>query len=420
MSLRSEPARGMVYGTLPLMPAALDGLRILDLTQYESGTACTQALAWLGADVVKIERPGTGDPGRSIAADFEFEDSEYFLYWNANKRSVTLALDQPEGRDLLLRMLPRFDVLVENFGPGVTEKLALGYEEVRGAHPEVIYASIRGFGADGPYSRYKCFDSVAQAAAGALSVTGLEDGPPMRPGPTTGDSGTGVQMALAITAAWAQRLRTGKGQHIEISMQEAMTYFMRTAIAMGSRFGTQAARRMGTGYGPLIDLYPTRPFGTNDYVYIMVVTERMWQDLCAAIGHPEWRDDPRFETARKRLENAEPLRAALTEFAAQHDKHSAMRILAEAGVPASAVFDSLDLFNDPHLEERGFITSFEHPELGTLRLLGSPFRMSESQVEIEAAPRLGEHTDAVLEAELELSSTEIAALRARGVVGDRT
>ena len=168
------------------MAAALDGLRILDLTQYESGTACTQALAWLGAEVVKIERPGTGDPGRAIAGDFQFEDSEYFLYWNANKKSVALALDQEAGRDLLFQLVPRFDVFIENFGPGVVEKLGLEYEQVRAVHDTVIYASIKGYGSTGPYAQYKCFDMVAQAAAGAFSVTGDPEGPPMRPGPTTG------------------------------------------------------------------------------------------------------------------------------------------------------------------------------------------------------------------------------------------
>src|SRR5215217_4417088 len=201
------------------MPA-LDGMRILDLSQYEAGPSATQALAWLGADVVKVERPGAGDPGRG--GQF-IHDPAYFMNWNANKRSVALDIGIPEGRALLLEMLPRFDVVVENFGPGVVERLELDYDQVRAVHPPVIYASVKGFGLSGPYADYKCFDSVAMAMAGAFSVTGLPEGPPLPPGPTMGDAGTGMQLALAICAAYIQRLRTGEGQRIELSMQEAMT-----------------------------------------------------------------------------------------------------------------------------------------------------------------------------------------------------
>ncbi len=401
------------------MPA-LDGLRILDLTQYEAGTSCTQALAWLGADVVKVERPGTGDPGRDLAADFDYEDSEYFVNWNSSKRSITLALDRPEGRALLLDLVTKFDVLVENFGPGVMAKLGLDYESVRERKPDVIYASIRGFGASGPYAGYKCFDMVAQAAAGAFSVTGESDGPPMRPGPTLGDSGSGVQMALAITAAWVQKLRTGEGQQIELSMQEAATYFMRTVIAMGSRWGTQAAARTGTGLGALIDLYPCKPFGPNDYLYVMAVTPRMWEDLARAIGRAELIEDPRFRTPADRAENGEALAAEITAFTRRHTKHEAMRIVAEAGVPASAIFDTLDLFGDPHLGARGFVKTLPHDVHGEVRVLGWPARMSRSEVEIRPAPRLGEHTDEVLTRDLGLDATRVEALRKAGVLGERT
>ncbi len=221
------------------MPA-LDGLRILDLTQYEAGPSATQALAWFGADVVKVEPPGVGDPARGM----DNVPRDYFMYWNCNKRSVVLDLSTPEGRDLLLRLAPRFDVLVENYGPGVVDKLDIGEDVVRQANPGIIYASVKGFGLSGPYANRKCFDGVAQATAGALSTTGYPDGEPLLPGPTTGDSGTGVQLALAIVAAYVQKLRTGEGQRIEISMQEAMTYFMRTRIAMAPGWGENAAPRV--------------------------------------------------------------------------------------------------------------------------------------------------------------------------------
>ena len=221
------------------MPA-LDGMRVLDMTQYEAGTSCTQALAWFGADVVKVEAPEHGDPGRAVGRNENMEYSAYFCNWNANKRSVAINLRSTEGRDLFMRLLPSFDVFVENYGPGVVERLQLDYETLKAAHPPLIYARLKGFGTSGPYSDFKSYDMIAQAAGGAFSVTGEADRPPVIPGPTTGDSGTGVQLAMSILAAYVQRLRTGEGQQIEISMQEAMTYYMRTRVAIGSKWGTQA------------------------------------------------------------------------------------------------------------------------------------------------------------------------------------
>ncbi len=398
------------------MPA-LDGLRILDLTQYEAGTSCTQALAWLGADVVKVERPGTGDPGRGLAGGRTTDDSEYFLNWNSNKRSVAINLASPEGRDLLLKLAPRFDILVENFGPGVVEKLRLDYDSVREVHPEVIYGRIKGFGNSGPYSDYKCFDPVAQAAGGAMSITGDPDGPPLRPGTTIGDCGTGVLMALALCAAHANQLRTGKGQLVEISMQEGVTWFMRTAVAMGGEFGSKAAPRSGTGRGAMMNLYPCKPFGPNDYVYMLVVTNRMWEALCGAIGREDLAADPRFETPKGRFDNSEELAEVIAEWTGRHTKREAMSILGDAGVPASAVLDTLDLFADPHLNDRGFVRTVHHESKGPVRVLGSPMNLSGNDVEIEAAPLLGRHTDSVLANELNLSQPEIDRLRADGVLG---
>ncbi len=398
------------------MPA-LDGLRILDLTQYEAGTSCTQALAWLGADVVKVERPGTGDPGRGVANGRSAADSEYFINWNSNKRSMAIDLVSEEGRDLLLRLAPRFDILVENFGPGVVEKLRLDYDSIRDVHPEIIYGRIKGFGATGPYSRYKCFDPVAQAAGGAMSITGEDGGPPLRPGTTIGDCGTGVLMALALCAAHASRLRTGKGQLVEISMQEGVTWFMRTAVAMGGDFGARPAPRSGAGRGAMMNLYPCKPFGPNDYVYLLVVTNRMWKALCGAMGREDLAADPRYSTPRRRFENGGDLVAVISAWTRRRTKHEAMAILGAAGVPASAVLDTLDLFADPHLNERGFVHTVDHEALGPVRVLGSPMNLSDSQVEIEAAPLLGRHTDSVLADELDLSQPEIDRLRANGVLG---
>jgi len=396
--------------------AALTGLRILDLTQWEAGTSCTQALAWLGADVVKIEPPESGDPGRTLTRGY-WEGSEYFINWNSNKRSVAINLRDPKGRDLLLSMVPEFDVFIENFGPGVVEKLDIGYDVIKKIHPEVIYAQIKGFGLSGPYAKYKCFDMVAQAAAGALSITGEPGGPPTRPGPTLGDSGSGVQMALAVTAAYAQKLRDGNGQHIEISMQESVTYFMRTMIALGAKGGTAVAPRIGNKFDPTINLFACKPFGPNDYVYLMSVTERHWEVFCTAIGQTELSRDPRFVDLKARQEHGDELGAIISAWMEERTKHDAMHELCEAGIPASAVFDTVDLFSDPHLNERGFIHRFPHDDPNVnIALLGWPARMSASHVPIKLAPDLGEHTTEVLQAELGLSAEAIEQLIAEGVV----
>ena len=396
------------------MPA-LDGLRVLDMTQYEAGTSCTQALAWLGADVVKVESTTIGDPGRGVATGTDY--SPYFCNWNANKKSVAINLQKPEGRELLMKLLPRFDVFVENYGPGVAERLEVTYEHLKGVHPQLIHAQIKGFGDSGPYATYKSYDMVAQAASGAFSVTGTAEGPPLLPGPTMGDSGTGVQLGMAILAAYIQRLRTGEGQHIEISMQEAMTYFMRTRIAFGADWGREAAPRAGNsmGAGPT-GLYPCKPFGPNDYVFLITVTAQHWDALCMAIERPDLIVDPRFESGLARLQNGEALYEEVATWTREHSKSDAMRILGEASVPCSATLDTRDLYEDPHLLARDFVKTIDHPQHGEVRLLGFAPRMSGSDVPLSRAPLLGEHTEAVLEAELGMAPSDLSALAEKGVI----
>ena len=399
------------------MPA-LDELRVLDMTQYEAGTSCTQALAWLGADVVKIEPPGHGDPGRAVGLSGDQEYSAYFCNWNANKRSVVLNLRSEEGRELLFKLLPSFDVFVENYGPGVTERLGLTYDDLRAVHPSVIYARLKGFGTSGPYSDFKSYDMIAQAAAGACSVTGEADGPPLMPGPTVGDSGTGVQLAMAILAAYIQRSRTGEGQEIEISMQEAMTYYMRTRIATGSKWGSRPTRRSGNIHGlPPVNLYPCKPFGPNDWVYLMPVTNGHWDVLCSAMDRADLLVDERFRDLGNRRKNGAELYELIAAWTGDQTKHEVMEILGSAGVPCSATLDTEELHTDPHLVERGFVHHLEHPSHGEVPLLGFAPRMSASDVELTRAPLLGEHTDEVLTSELDLSDNELETLRDSQAIG---
>jgi formyl-CoA transferase len=393
------------------MPA-LDGMRILDMTQYEAGTACTQALAWLGADVVKVEAPGMGDPGRWVAGR-----DDYFWNWNANKRGIALNLAKPEARDLLLQLLPRFDVFVENYGPGVIEKFDLEYETLKEVHPGLIYAQIKGFGTTGPYAQYRAYDMSAQAAAGTFSVTGEAGGPPMLPGPTIGDSGTGVQCAMAILAAYVQCLRTGEGQRIELSMQEALTYFMRTRISFGADWGRGVSPRAGSGVGTgPSGLYPCKPGGPNDWAFVLAVTAAHTDRLYMAIDRPDLITDERFATDEGRLRNSKALYEEIAQWTGQRTKHEVMHHLAGADVPCSATFDTRDLFDDPHLNERGFVHTVEHPTHGDVRMLGFPPRMSGSHVPFAPPPELGEHTSSVLSEELGIDDERLQALREAGAI----
>ncbi len=389
------------------MNAALDGLRILDMTQYEAGTSATQMLAWLGADVVKIESPH-GDPGRRAFALGE-EDSQYFLNYNSNKRSIVLDLKTPAGRQVLLDLVPRFDAFIENFGPGVIEQLDIGYEVMSALNPGIIYARIKGYGLSGPHANWKCFDPLAQAAAGAFSITGEADGPPVKPGPTMADSGTGMQAALAITAAWAQKLRTGEGQLIEISMQEVMTMFMRTTGV--TQWGREPVRRRGHRGGAPTGMYPCAPGGPNDSVYMLISDTRMWDRLCVTIGRDDLLTDERFASGRLRIAHADELDAEVAAWTSKHTKFEAMRILCEGGVAASAIYDTMEVLHDPHLAARGFVQQVEHPAQGPITLMRSPLRMSGSEVPLQPAPVLGADTEAVLSAELGLDADSLRSLR---------
>lgn len=393
---------------------ALSGIRVLDLSQFESGPSCTQLLAWLGADVVKVEHPGFGDQGRGRRPGRE-TDSHYFLLLNQNKRSVTLDLKSDAGREVFLRMLPAFDVLVENASLGQMEKLDLGWETLRGVHPGLIYASVRGFGDSGPYAGFKSFDMIAQAAGGAMSVNGEADGPPLRLGVTLGDTGTGLHLAVGILAAYVQRERTGEGQRVELSMQEAVMNYLRVAM-IGHYLTGGPAPRSGNRLPVMsADLYPCAPGGPNDFVYIAIQSPAMWEGVLKTIDRTDLVDDEGFSSRRWRREHPQEVRGLIEPWTAERDKFEVMEAFGANGVPCSAVHDTTDLFSNRHLVERGSVVRVEHPGLGEVEVPANPVRLSSSPTRADRAPLLGEHNREVY-AEAGLSDADLERLEADGVI----
>jgi formyl-CoA transferase len=399
------------------MDKALAGLKILDFTQFEAGTSCTELLAWFGADVIKVEMPGSGDQGRALMTDKPGLDSHYFILLNANKRAITLNLKHARGRELVLEMVKKVDVVAENFSLGTLESLGLGYDRLRQINPRLIYVTIKGFGTYGPYSQYKSFDMIAQATGGAMTITGSPGSPPLKPGPTIGDTGTGVHAACGVLAAYIQRQRTGRGQKVEVAMQDAVLNFVRPSL-LGSYVTHKPVTRNGNhlkGTAPS-DIYPCAPCGDNDYVYIICVSEEMWQSLCAAIGRPELVDDERFKERRARNKNLDQLSSIISEWTRQRSKHEVMTTLGEAGVPCGKVLDTLELFEDPHLRERGMMTTVNHPVRGELSMPGCPVQLEDSSVPVTSAPLLGEHNREVYAELLGIGADELERMKNDGVI----
>jgi len=393
--------------------AALAGLKVVDLTQYEAGTSCTQALAWLGADVVKIEPPG-GENGRFASSDKGDLDSCYFIIMNANKRSVVCDLRSPRGKDVLTRMIRQADVMIENMSPGGIERLGFGYDVVEQLNPRIVYAQIKGFAPDGPYADFLSFDMIAQAVGGAFAITGVQGGPPLRPGPHVGDTGAGIHCLVGILAALNQRHVTGRGQRIEVSMQDAVINFNRIVFAgqlMTGKPVERSGNQSSLGAAAPSELYHCRPFGPNDYV--MVYTTRAgnwhWQRLLKVIGREDLADDPRFASPSARSRNAADVDALIAHWCKDRTKIEAMEMLQRAGVPAGAVLDTSELIADPHLKKRGMMADIEHPQRGRLTMPGWPVHMSDSQVEVKSSPLLGQHTAQVLSEWLGMDAAEIEA-----------
>jgi formyl-CoA transferase len=409
------------------MGKALDGVKILDMTHVKSGPSCTQLLAWLGADVVKVEAP-TGDITRRQLRDIPDVDSLYFTMLNANKKSVTLNLKTDEGKRIFTEMVKRSDVLVENFGPGTVERLGFTWERLQELNPRLIYASIKGFG-EGPYTNLKAYEVVAQAMGGSMSTTGYEDGPPTATGAQIGDSGTGVHTLAAILAALYQRVGTGRGQRVNVAMQHSVLNLCRVKLRDQQRlahgplseypnedFGDEVPRSgNASGGGQPGWAVRCSPGGPNDWIYV-IVQPPGWKPLAGLMGRPELADDPEWATPEARLPKLGKMFQLIEEWTSQHAKWEVLEKLNAFDIPCGPILSTRELIEDESLAANEMIVTVDHPERGPFKTVGCPLKLSDSPVEIQRSPLLGEHNDEVYGEVLGLSADEIAGLKSNGVI----
>ena len=402
------------------MSQALEGIRVIDFTHDQAGPSCTQMLAWLGADVIKIERPPHGDRARRLwNADNPNLDSFFFLLLNSNKRSTVINLRTEEGKEIARRLIKNADIVAENLGPGVMDRLGLGYEAVKALSPRVIYASVKGFGSYGPYSGFKCFEPVAQATSGAMSVTGEAGGPPLVNGANIGDSGTGMHLTIAILAALVQRHSTGHGQLVEVAMQEAVLNLTRVKYTQTLANGTPLERTGNrSATGGWSDLVRSSGGGPDDYVYITIPPDNpeMFEAMTDVMGRPDLRTDERFATPPARAKNGAALTAEIERWTGGREKREVMQAFAGRGIVCGAVLNTAEVLADRHLRERETIFDLEHPTRGRFSVIGCPVRLSDSPVAARRAPLKGEHTEDVLQNLAGYTREEIQQLREKQVI----
>ena len=400
----------------------LSGLKILDFTQFEAGPSCTEALAWLGADVVKIENPKMGDPGRRLRPGQPDTDPYYFHVFNANKRSMTINLKSERGLALVKDLLKEADVCIENFAPGAIERLGLGYDVVKALNPGIIYAQVKGFGEGSPYEKNLAFDMIAQACGGTFSVTGDPNGPPTRPGISLGDTGTGMLMAITILGALYKRRETGEGHQLQVAMQDAIMHYMRINFATQGLTGKPAQRGgskvVGVNNAPM-GLYPCAPGGANDYVYIMTsrANPDHWDRLLKLVGREDLIGDPRYLTPADRVAREPEVDEVIATWTKGRSKHEAMRLVGDAGIPAGAVLDTMELQNDESFTRRGILQTMSHPVHRPFKMPGWPVRVDGKPSTLKPSPVLGADTEAVLAGWLGLNGDAIGALRREGALG---
>ena len=408
------------------MDKALSGIRILDMTHVQAGPTSSQLMAFLGADVIKVESPW-GDATRKQLVDIPGADSLYFTMLNCNKRSITLNLKNDRGKEIFTRLIESCDVVMENFGPGVLDRLGFSWEQVRKINPRIIMASIKGFGTEGPYAAFKAYENVAQAMGGSMSTSGFPGGPPVVTGAQIGDSGTGVHLMAGILAAIIQRERTGRGQYVECAMMDCVMNLARVKWRDHQRLdhGPLAeysnqdfedfTPRAGndSGGGQLGNAIQCKPGGPNDYLYV-VVQEHVWNALANRIGGEELANDPRFVNIDVRRENQGEMWRILTDFAGNYSKRELMVILNEIDVPCGPIMSTSDLAGDDHVKLREMYVELDHPQRCKWYNLGCPIKLSDSPVEVKRSPLLGEHTDEILSEVLDCGGEEIEALKAAG------
>ena len=416
------------------MTKPLDGIRIIDFTHVQAGPACTQLLAWYGADVIKVERPGSGDVTRSQLRDIPDADALYFTMLNGNKRSLTLDTKTPEGKAVLEKMIKTSDVMVENFGPGALDRMGFSWARIQELNPKMILASVKGFSDGHSYEDLKVYENVAQCAGGAASTTGFWDGPPTVSAAALGDSNTGMHLAIGILTALMQRQKTGKGQKVSCSMQDAVLNLCRVKLRDQQRLDK-------IGY---LEEYPQYPHGTfsdvvprggnaggggqpgwvlkckgwetdpNAYIYF-TIQGHAWEPITAAIGKPEWATDPANMTAQARQDKIFDIFATIEDWLKDKTKYEAVDILRKFDIPCAPVFSMKELANSPDLRKSGSIVEVDHKVRGKYLTIGSPIKFSDLEIEVKPSPVLGEHTDEVL-ADLGYGAEEISQLHAAKAV----
>jgi formyl-CoA transferase len=409
------------------MTKALEGVRILDFTHVQSGPTCTQLLAWFGADVIKVERPGIGDITRGQLRDIPNVDSLYFTMLNHNKRSITLDTKNPKGKEVLEAMVKHCDVMVENFAPGVLDRMGFGWERIQQLNPRMIVASIKGFG-PGPYEDCKVYENVAQCAGGAASTTGFDDGPPVVTGAQIGDSGTGLHLALGIVAALYQRNTTGRGQKVLAAMQDGVLNLCRVKLRDQQRLAhgplkeypqypdgkfSDAVPRAGnaSGGGQPGWILKCKGWETDHNAYIYFITQApVWDKICKVIGKEEWITHPEYATPEARLPRLMAIFGEIERWTMTKTKFEAMDILNEYDIPCGPILSMKEIAEEPSLRKTGTVVEVDHPKRGKYLTVGNPIKLSDSPSDVRRSPLLGEHTEEIL-AELGYTAGQITAMR---------
>ena len=414
---------------------ALKGIKVLDFTHVQSGPTCTQLLAWFGADVIKVERPGSGDPTRGQLVDVPGADSLYFTMLNHNKRSLTLNTKNETGKRILERLIKKCDVLVENFAPGAMERMGFGWEQIQKLNPRMIMASVKGFG-PGPYEDCKVYENVAQCAGGAASTTGFLDGPPTVTGAQIGDSGTGLHLALGIVTALYQRHETGIGQRVLAAMQDGVINLCRVKLRDQQRLAAGPLTEYSQ-YGEGIDFGDTTPRAGNDsgggqpgrilkckgwetdpnaYTYF-ITQAAAWPKICKAINKPAWVDDPNYATPNARLTRLNEVFDAIESWTMTKTKFEVMQICNPLDIPVGPILSMKEISEEESLRETGTIVEIDHPERGKYLSVGCPVKLSASPAEVKRSPLLGEHTKEILRSELGYTDNELDDILESGAVG---